>query len=235
MEDPDALAPHDPPTIVLASGNPHKARELEELFHALGLGVRLMPLRDVARRDAPLEEPAETGSTFEENARIKAVAYAIRTGLPCLADDSGLEVDALGGRPGVISSHYCSDGREVGTPREARDRANIERVMHELEGVPPEQRGARFVCVMVLAVPDGKGGARAVATSRGAFEGRIGLTGDVPRGGHGFGYDPIFLAAPELALTSAELSPEEKNRRSHRARAAAELARVLRAGAIGLA
>ncbi|MCB9844723.1 MAG: RdgB/HAM1 family non-canonical purine NTP pyrophosphatase [Phycisphaeraceae bacterium] len=210
--------------VVIATGNPHKIEELRSILG--GLGIRALGLEDL---DGPFAEPDETGSSFEENARLKARSYAAQTGRACLADDSGLEIDVLDGRPGVISSHYCTDGIETGLTRGERDRRNNERVLRELEGVPTEARGARFVCVMVLAGPDG----RVLATARGEFEGRIGEARGpgregVPRGRYGFGYDPIFLVAPEFARTSAELSSDEKNRLSHRARAAEAMAtRVL--------
>lgn len=207
--------------IVIATGNPHKVQEMREIFAREGIPV-------VGLRDLPgsgeFREPEEPGATFEENAAIKALAYAGQTGRVCLADDSGLEVDALGGAPGVISSHYSTDGREAGLSRAERDAANNARLLRELEGVPPEGRSARFVCVMCLAGPEGPS---VLARTRGTFEGRIGLPGDVPRGTNGFGYDPLFvLPAPETR-TSAELSPEEKNRLSHRAAAAAAMAREI--------
>lgn len=206
--------------VVIATGNPHKVEELRRLL-ALP-GVEFVGLSDLP---GPLEEPEETGRSFEDNAKIKALSYARQTGLPCLADDSGLEVDALDGAPGVISSHYCTDGREERMPRAERDRANNERLLRELEGVPPDERSARFVCVMVLA----GGGLEAVgAHSRGTFEGRIGLAGDVPRGEGGFGYDPLFLVAPWFDRTSAELASEEKNRLSHRGEAARGMLQQLR-------
>lgn len=220
--------------IVLATSNPHKVEELRAIFAGAGLdGVTLLGLGELGL-EAPLEEPRETGSTFEENATIKAVSYAAQTRRVCLADDSGLEVDALGGGPGVISSHYGTDGRETGMTRAERDAANTARLLRELEGVEEERRGARFVCVMVAAGL-GSGGLEArhptearhpfsapavVAVARGVFEGRIGKPGAVPRGGNGFGYDPVFLVAPGFRVTSAELSPAEKNRLSHRGRAA---------------
>jgi XTP/dITP diphosphohydrolase len=207
--------------IVIATGNPHKVDELRAIFAEQGIDV--VGLMDLPGGTA-LREPEETGRTFEENAAIKARSYAAQTGRICLADDSGLEVDALGGAPGVISSHYCTDGQDEGMSREERDRLNNERVLRELEGVPEEQRTARFVCVMALAGPDGN----IVATSRGTFEGRIGRRGEVPRGAHGFGYDPLFLVAPSYERTSAELAPAEKNRLSHRAAAARAMAAILR-------
>lgn len=139
--------------IVLATGNPHKVEELRAIMGKAGLGVPILGLSELPGH--PFAEPRETGTTFEQNATIKALAYAEATGRWCLADDSGLEIDALDGRPGVISSHYCTDGREEGMDRPTRDRLNNERVLRELEGVPAEKRTARFVCVMVLARPSG--------------------------------------------------------------------------------
>lgn len=210
--------PPIPSPIVLATANPHKVAELRAIF--LAAGVAVLGLSEVGGGGADQAEPEEIGTTFEENAAIKALAYARRTGRPCLADDSGLEIDALGGRPGVISSHYSTGGRETGLSRAQRDAANNALVLRELAGVPPERRGARFVCVMCLATPDGRTPHRA----RGTFEGRIGEPPRVPAGSNGFGYDPLFLVAPDFTLTGAQLAPEVKNRLSHRARAAADMA-----------
>ncbi|MBX3384458.1 MAG: non-canonical purine NTP pyrophosphatase [Phycisphaeraceae bacterium] len=208
--------------IVLATGNQHKTAELRAVLAGEGLrAVELVSLADLGR-DFP--EPAEIGATFAENARIKATAYAALTGFHCLADDSGLEIDALEGRPGVISSHYCTQGLETGMARGERDERNNRRVMHELEGVPLDRRAARFVCEMALASPEG----RVLATSRGTMEGRIGTPDRVPRGAHGFGYDPLFLVAPDFASTSAELEPKAKNALSHRGEAARRMAAELR-------
>lgn len=201
--------------IVIATGNPHKVEELRSIFASAGIPV--LGLRDLPGHGG-FHEPEENGATFEENATIKAVSYARQTGRLCLADDSGLEVDALGGRPGVISSHYATDGRETGITREERDLANNTRLLRDLEGVSPAGRTGRFVCTMILARPDGT----ILARSRGTFEGRIGLAGDVPRGENGFGYDPLFLL-PD-GRTSAELPPQEKNRLSHRGAAARAMA-----------
>ncbi len=400
--------------LVVATSNPHKVDEIKAVLYGVG-GLRVLSLDDVVREAAArgqkmdLREPEEVGTTFEENATIKALSYATQTGRLCLADDSGLEVDALGGRPGVISSHYCTDGREAGMSRGERDAKNNERVMRELEGVTAEKRTARFVCVMVVAgctatargtgfqpvrntpigpaprdainrlprgsvekrernlphwrrdgstyfvtwrlgagslsaterdivldaclhwhgkralvdvacvmpnhvhmlltpLPSLDGGwhslssivksikqfsattinrslgtsgtlwqdefhdrivrdeaefkelwnyvwanpvsaklagefdeykwtkcpgethrleacATALFKSRGTFEGRIGLTTEVPRGAHGFGYDPLFLVAADgFKRTGAELSPEDKNRLSHRGMALREVA-----------
>jgi XTP/dITP diphosphohydrolase len=207
--------------IVLATANPHKVHELRAIFaHEFLKDIELVGL------DAcgfATREPDETGTTFEQNATIKAIEYARQTGMICLADDSGLEVDALGGRPGVISSHYCSDGREEGMSRELRDASNNARVLRELASVPFDQRAARFVCVMALAVPR-----REVCVLRGTCEGRIGLPPRVPAGAHGFGYDPLFLVAPEFSRTSAELAPQEKHAVSHRGAAARAMAQHIR-------
>ena len=199
--------------IVIASGNPHKVGELRAILARVGVesvGLDHLP--------GPPPEPEETGDTFEANAAIKALAYAAATGRVCLADDSGLAVDALDGAPGVLSARYSGDDGA----RDARDRANNDKLLRELDGVPTERRTARFVCCMALA-RDGE----ILATARGTFEGRIGLPGDVPRGRHGFGYDPLFLVAPGFARTSAELDPDEKNRLSHRATAGEAMAVTL--------
>jgi XTP/dITP diphosphohydrolase len=209
--------------LVIATGNPHKVEEIGAIFASLGLGaLRLLSLRDIP--GSPFREPSETGSSFQDNAIIKAIEYARLTGRPCLADDSGLEIDALNGRPGVISSHYATDGVETGLTRAQRDAANNERVLRELASVPESDRAARFRCVMVLA--DGLTEVRFIA--EGTFSGRIGTPPTVPRGANGFGYDPLFLVSPEFTRTSAELSPAEKNLRSHRALAAAAMAEQLR-------
>lgn len=210
--------------VAIATGNPYKVRELESIFAAIG--VEVVSLADLP--SAPFEEPIEDGDTFEANATIKAISYARQTGLPCMADDSGLMVDALAGAPGVISSHYATDGREFGHSREERDAANNARLLKELEGVAPEERTAQFVCVMVLAVP-GADQPAVMATSRGEFVGRIGMPGDVPRGSNGFGYDPLFLVGPDFMRTGAELPTAEKNAISHRAKAAMAMAEKLRA------
>ena len=206
--------------IVLATANPHKVEELRAIF--AGDGLAIVGLSELP--GFPFPEPDEAGATFEHNAAIKARAYALLTGRLCLADDSGIEVDALGGAPGVISSHYSTDGRETGLTRHQRDEANNERLLRELDGVLPEQRTARFVCSMVLCRSAGKSTTEILATTRGEFQGRIGLPGDVPRGENGFGYDPLFLVPPQFNATSAQLSPERKNQLSHRAAAARAMA-----------
>lgn len=146
--------PPQPPPILIATSNQHKLDEFRAIFSQFGLSVR--GLHQIKPRDpaqSSFHEPKEIGRTFLENATIKALSYAEQSGCVCIADDSGLEIDALGGRPGVISSHYSTDGVETGLTREQRDAANNARVLRELEGVPVERRTARFMCVMVLAAP----------------------------------------------------------------------------------
>lgn len=210
-------------TILIASGNPHKIDEIRPVLQTLGFDC--IGLNDL---DESHPEPPEEGDTFEANARAKALAYASMTGRCCLADDSGLAIDALGGRPGVHSARYFNDGAETDEPRDERDRLNNERVMSELEGTPLEERTARFVCVLCLASPDGA----IIAEARGTFEGRIGLPGDVPAGKNGFGYDPLFQVAPNFDRTSAQMSPAEKNATSHRGGALRALARLLTADSV---
>jgi XTP/dITP diphosphohydrolase len=203
----------DPPLrrLVVASSNPHKVDEIAAVLRPLGFEV--LGLEQVGGGGLP--EPEEDGETFEANARIKAVAYAKRLALPCLADDSGLEVDALGGEPGVRSARWSgADG-----DRATRDAANNRKLVERITAVPEAERTARFVCAMCLASPDG----RILAESRGTFEGRI---VEMPRGVNGFGYDPHLLL-PEEGRTSAELSSEEKNARSHRGAAARSIAAAL--------
>lgn len=200
--------------IVFASQNPGKIRELQAL--TADQDIEIIGLNDLGR---PFLEPIEDGETFLENATIKAVQYAKETGLHCLADDSGLIVDALDGKPGVISSHFAFDGdtegQAAGLSRQERDDRNNAKLLRDLKGVADADRTARFTCTMVLASPDGQ----ILAHTQGDFEGRIGQLGDVPRGDHGFGYDPLFLVAPDFDRASAELTPKEKNSMSHRAKA----------------
>lgn len=197
-------------TILLATSNPHK---IEEVIAVLGpLGFTVLGL-DSLETIPP--EPVEDGETFEENARKKAVGYAAATGQICLADDSGLEVDALDGRPGVHSARFAG----IGETRDERDAANNAKLLRELADVPAERRGARFVCAMCLAKPSGE----VLAETRGTFEGVI---GHEARGSNGFGYDPLLIL-PDEGRTSAELSSAEKNARSHRGHASRQMAALL--------
>jgi len=201
------------PEIVVATSNPHKAAEIRAVLEPLGIAVR--GLDEVLENPGP--EPDEDGTTFAENARIKALHHARVTTRLCLADDSGLEVDALDGAPGIRSARYAGTGDD----RRSRDEANNAKLLAALADVPDERRRARFVCAMCLAAPDG----RVLEETRGTFEGAIVRE---PRGDHGFGYDPLLVVAG-LDRTSAELDPEEKNRRSHRGQAARAMAERLSA------
>ncbi|WP_369016134.1 RdgB/HAM1 family non-canonical purine NTP pyrophosphatase [Armatimonas sp.] len=180
--------------IILATRNAHKVEEMQQLLPDL----ELLSLPD----DAP--DPEETGATFLENARIKALSAAQHTGLPALADDSGICIDALGGAPGVHSARWVSEENW------------IPEVLKKLDGKVGSERSARYVCVLSLMAPDGT----ILAESEGTFEGRI--AGE-PRGNNGFGYDPIFLVEPDYAQTVGEISTEEKHARSHRGVAARRL------------
>lgn len=194
--------------LVLASGNAGKVREFQAL---LGTAWRVRPQSELAV--APVEE---TGTTFFANALLKARHAAQVTGLPALADDSGLEVDALGGAPGVRSARYAGP--------EADDAANNAQLLAALSGVPDPQRTARYRCVLVwLGGPDDK----TPLIAEGVWEGRI---LPAPRGRGGFGYDPLFLD-PETGLAAAELDPAAKNARSHRGQALAQLQALLQSGA----
>ncbi len=190
--------------LVLATFNRGKARELQALLALPNL--ELVPLADWPGAVAPHEH----GATLLENARIKALAALARTGVASLADDTGLEVDALLGAPGVHSARFAGAG--------ASDAANIERLLRELAHTPPAQRTARFRTVCVVVSPDGR-----ERVAEGVLEGRIALAG---RGSGGFGYDPVFELPDGRML--AELSDDQKNAISHRGSAAKALAAQLR-------
>lgn len=183
--------------IVLATGNPGKIREIRELFADLDVEI-------VAQSAVDIESPEETGVTFTENALLKARHAADRTGLPAMADDSGIAVDALDGRPGVFSARYAGEG--------ATDDDNLDLLLTELRDVPDDQRGGGFHCAAVLAWP---GNERSPVIAEAVWRGTILRE---RRGAGGFGYDPIFLD-PESGKTGAEMSREDKNRVSHRGKA----------------
>jgi XTP/dITP diphosphohydrolase len=187
--------------LAVATGNPGKLREIREAL--AGLPLELLSLSDFP--DAPV--PAEDGDTFFANALKKAAALAQHSGLPALADDSGLAVDALDGDPGVFSARYAG-------PR-ATDADNVQKLMAELRARPGAVRSARFIAAVVLCFPDGS-----VIHARGECEGEI---LDAPRGVSGFGYDPVFYYPP-LRATFAEISAAQKLAVSHRGRALRELA-----------
>ena len=184
--------------IVLATGNAGKLKEIREIFSGVDVGI-------VAQSDFDTPEAIEDGLSFVENAIIKARNAAVHTGLAALSDDSGIEVDALNGEPGIHSARYAAD-----------DESNIQRLLRELEGVPEEKRTARFQCVMVYLrhandpVP---------VIAQGAWEGKILMS---PQGQGGFGYDPVFYV-PELDCSAAELSAADKNRLSHRGKALGQM------------
>ena len=183
--------------LLVATNNPGKIREYQNLL--TGLNVELCGLADLELTD----EVDEIGQTFEANARLKATAYGRASGLLTLADDSGLEVEALGGAPGVYSARYAGKG--------ATDADRYNKLLAALDGVPWEKRAARFRCVIALAWPDGR-----LETFDGQCEGVIAFE---PKGTNGFGFDPVFYM-PEHGGTMAELPEERKNQISHRARAA---------------
>jgi XTP/dITP diphosphohydrolase len=192
--------------LAFATTNPHKLQEIREILGPLGVEVH-----GLSELGHDLPEPAETDPTLEGNARIKAATYARALGRTCLADDSGLEVDALGGAPGVHSARFAG----TGTTREERDRANREKLLAELEKLGAVDRSAHLVCTLCLADATG----RILFEARGAIDAVI---VDEPRGDHGFGYDAL-LFLPDVGRTVAELAPAELNARSHRGAAARAL------------
>lgn len=196
--------------ILLATRNLDKVRELTALLG--GLGIRIRTLADFPT--APGVE--EDGATCEANALKKAREVASATGLPSVADDTGLEVDALDGRPGVFAARYAGEGATYDD--------NCRKLLEELAGVPPARRTARFLTVAALVMPDGH--------SRVATGTLDGVITEACAGSQGFGYDPVFFV-PELGRTLAELTTEEKNRISHRAKAFQSMAEILRPLAVG--
>lgn len=193
--------------LAFATTNPHKLREVREILAPLGIDVR--GLAELGR-DVP--EPVEDAATLEGNARLKARSYAQALGQACLADDSGLEVDALGGAPGIHSARFAG----IGSTREERDRANREKLLTELRKLGDVSRSARLVCTLCLADASG----RVLFETRGAVEARI---AHAAHGDHGFGYDAL-LVLPDLGKSVAEISPEQWNARSHRGKAVRALA-----------
>jgi XTP/dITP diphosphohydrolase len=195
-----------PRRVVLATGNAGKVRELAALLAPLAIEI-------IPQTQLGISSADETGDTFEDNALLKARHAAGAAGLPALADDSGIEVDALGGRPGVRSARYAG--------AQATDAANNALLLHELSGAPPARRVARYRCVIAY-VRDASDPAPLIA--RGSWEGTI---APAPAGSGGFGYDPLFI--PEGGtLTAAQMPAADKNAVSHRGRALADLARLLR-------
>jgi XTP/dITP diphosphohydrolase len=196
----DSKHPAAPTKVVLATRNAGKIRELHALLASLGVEV-------VGLNDFPqIEDIPETGTTFLENARIKAKAVCQATGLVSLADDSGLCVDALSGAPGVYSARFSGE--------DATDEANNAKLLAALAHVPAKDRTCRFMSVVVAATPDGR-----ELTAEGTWEGHVATT---PAGAGGFGYDPLFFD-PTAGKTAAELTAAEKNARSHRGKALTSL------------
>jgi XTP/dITP diphosphohydrolase len=191
------------PDLILATRNPGKIEEIRAFLSPAHPRLRLIPMADVKG----LPQIAEDGSSFLENAKKKAMLVSTFAGKPALADDSGLEVEALGGRPGVLSARFAGPN--------ATDAENTRKLLDKLTGVPEGERTAAFRCAMVLCAPNGH-----TMVAVGELSGRI---LDSPRGTGGFGYDPVFLL-PESGRTLAELSMTEKNRISHRARALEKIA-----------
>ncbi|QIZ10097.1 XTP/dITP diphosphatase [Priestia megaterium] len=190
--------------VIIATKNPGKAREFEHIFASRGIEVRTL-------LDFPeIPDVDETGSTFEENAILKAEAVSQALGKMVIGDDSGLMVDALEGRPGIYSARYAGEQKN--------DQNNTDKVLSELKGLPDEKRSARFYCALAVAVPG-----QETITVSGICEGRI---LEEQRGTNGFGYDPVFYV-PEKGLAMAELSSDEKNKISHRANALKKLDVVL--------
>lgn len=200
--------------LVLASRSVHKAREISQILASAG-DHELVTLADVGLDYDPEEDLIEIHDTLQANALAKARYFVDRTGLPTLADDSGLCVDALDGAPGVRTKRFSGRADLDG---QALDDANNATLLERLEGVPDDRRGAHYVCIAVAVTPAGR-----TVSAVGTFTGRI---GHEPRGTGGFGYDPIFLL-PDRGKTVAELPAEEKNRISHRARAFRALAAEL--------
>lgn len=190
--------------LLLATNNRGKVREYKSLFRGIPYEI-VTPAKE-----GITTEVAETGNTFEANARLKANVLAKESGRLTLADDSGLEVDSLGGEPGVLSARYAGEN--------ATDSDRVKFLLDKLRGVPESERTARFCCVIAIASPGGR-----VEICSGECRGIITTS---PRGYNGFGYDPVFYV-PELGKTMAELPPEEKNKISHRARAAAKARDIL--------
>jgi XTP/dITP diphosphohydrolase len=190
--------------VIIATKNPGKAREFEYIFASRGIEVRTL-------LDFPeIPDVDETGSTFEENAILKAEAVSQALGKMVIGDDSGLMVDALEGRPGIYSARYAGEQKN--------DQNNTDKVLSELEGIPEEKRSASFYCALAVALPG-----QETITVSGTCEGRI---LEEQRGTNGFGYDPVFYV-PEKGLAMAELSSDEKNKISHRANALKKLDVVL--------
>ena len=191
--------------VLLATRNRGKVREIRKVLK--GLGIRIQSLHDLP--GAP--EINEDGNSFSENALKKARFYAALSGMLTISDDSGVEVDALKGQPGIYSARYAGEG--------ASDQDNIQKLLKEMEGIPTSKRGARFKCSIAIVSPDGT-----EAVAEGSCKGKIGFR---EVGKRGFGYDPLFIL-PQYGKTMAQFTLEEKNRISHRGKALRKLRRIIR-------
>lgn len=187
-------------TFIIATNNPKKLKELERILNPMGITAQTAKQAGVS-----LDDVEETGTTFEENAKLKARAAFKRTGKPCIADDSGLIVDALNGAPGVYSARYSG--------KDSTDKKNIDKLLLEMKDVPREKRTARFMCVICCILPSGR-----EITVCGSCEGYI---ADKAIGSGGFGYDPVFLTKDGLSY--GEMTSEEKDKISHRGNAIRKL------------
>jgi XTP/dITP diphosphohydrolase len=187
--------------IIIATKNAGKVKEFQTLFDRYG--IKAISLLDMEEDMPDIEE---TGSTFEENAALKSEGISKLLNIPVIADDSGLVIDALDGRPGIFSARYAGEPKD--------DKKNIEKVLKELENIPEEGRSARFVCVLSVSIPG-----QPTLFKKGFCEGKIGFE---EKGSHGFGYDPIFIPKG-YDITMAELDPLEKNKISHRGNAIIQL------------
>jgi XTP/dITP diphosphohydrolase len=196
----------EPPRFVVATANPDKAAEITAILSPVLPGVVLVP------RPADVPDVEETGETLEDNARLKAVALVAATGLPAIADDTGLEVDALGGAPGVFTARFAGP--------DATYADNVAALLAALDGIPPERRTARFVTAAIARWPDGHEVVRS-----GVVEGTISV---VTSGDGGFGYDPVFVPTEGGGRTFAAMGPDAKHALSHRGRAFRALAAALR-------
>ena len=202
--------------ILVATRSRHKSNEIARIL-TRARSRQLITLNDAGIAEIPAEDELETATTFLENARAKALYFAHLSGLPVLADDSGLEVQALNNAPGVRTKRFALDAG-IQAAGDALDDANNQLLLERMENVPDDQRAARYVCALCFAKPDGE-----LFSSLGTCTGAIARA---PRGSSGFGYDPLFLI-PDLGITFAELSPAQKDARSHRARALRALASVV--------
>ena len=191
-------------TFILASNNQNKLKEMKKILNPLGISVKT-----ASEYGIDLGDIEETGSTFEENAKIKAMSAYKRTSIPAIADDSGLVVDALSGQPGIYSARYSGEN--------SNDQKNIEKLLNNMKDIPQDKRNAHFVCTICCVISEDE-----IITVRGECYGTISQS---PKGTNGFGYDPIFIT--ENGKTFAQLSDEEKAKISHRGNALRELSYIL--------